>query len=101
MGNIFETPIEKLAASSKKREFARAKQNICNKCLVCRHLAVCRGGCMKDRAPFDKDNFGRESYYCEAYKRFFDHAAPRFMQLAATINAESAARNQPPIHDKS
>jgi uncharacterized protein len=91
LGNIFETPIEKLAASPKKRAFARAKQNLCNKCLVCRHLAVCRGGCMKDRAPFDKDNFGRESYYCEAYKRFFDHATPRFMQLAAEINAGPAS----------
>jgi len=95
LGNIFETPIEKLAASSMKRAFARAKQNLCNKCIVCRHLAVCRGGCMKDRVPFDKDNFGTESYFCEAYKRFFDHATPRFMQLAARINAESAAQTQP------
>ncbi|MHC4546845.1 MAG: SPASM domain-containing protein, partial [Planctomycetota bacterium] len=30
LGNIFETPIEELAASSKKRTFARAKQNLCN-----------------------------------------------------------------------
>jgi len=52
---------------------------------------------MKDRAPFDKENYGRESYFCEAYKMFFDHAIPRFMQLAATINAESAARNRPVV----
>jgi uncharacterized protein len=96
LGNIIETPIEKLAASKKKRTFARAKRNLCNKCLVCRHLAICRGGCMKDRAPFDKDNFGKESYYCEAYKPFLDHAGPRFMQLAAEINAQRAAQGQPP-----
>ena len=51
LGNICETPIQELAASAKKRAFARKKQNLCNKCLICRHLAVCRGGCMKDRAP--------------------------------------------------
>ncbi len=101
LGNIFETPIEKLAASSKKRTFARAKQNLCNKCLVCRHLAICRGGCMKDRAPFDRDNFGKESYFCESYKRFFDYTIPRFMQIAAEINAASVAQAQPPIHDRS
>ena len=95
LGNIFETPIEKLAASSKKRAFARAKKNLCDKCLVCRHLAVCRGGCMKDRAPFDKENYGKESYFCEAYKLFFDHAIPRFLQIAAEINAESAAGSRP------
>ncbi len=94
LGNIFETPIEKLAASSIKRSFARAKTNLCTKCLVCRHLALCRGGCMKDRAPFDKDNFGKESYFCEAYKQFFDHATPRFKQLAAEVNAEGAARSR-------
>ena len=86
LGNIFETPIEKLAASSKKLAFARAKQNLCNKCLLCRHLTVCRGGCMKDRARFDKESFGRESYFCESYKRFFDYAMPRFMQIAAAVN---------------
>ena len=109
LGNIFETPIEKLAASGKKRAFARAKQNLCDKCLVCRHLAICRGGCMKDRVPTvchserseesllssDKGNFNRESYFCEAYKRFFDHTIPRFMQIAAEINAARTARPRP------
>jgi len=97
LGNIFETPIEKLAVSSKKRTFAQAKKNLCNKCLVCRHLAVCRGGCMKDRAPFDKENYGRESYFCEAYKQFFDYAIPRFMQIAAEINAESVTGPRPVV----
>ncbi len=95
LGNIFETPIQKLAAGSKKRAFARAKQNLCNKCLVCRHLAVCRGGCMKDRAPFARNSFGKESYFCESYKRFFDYTIPKFMQLAAEINASAPAGTQP------
>ncbi len=86
LGNIFETPIEKLAASNKKRDFARSKQNLCNKCLVCRHLAVCRGGCIKDRIAFDGRQ-SRESYLCESYKRFFDYAMPKFSQIAATVNA--------------
>ena len=86
LGNIFETPMGELAVGSKKRVFARAKQNLSNKCLVCRHLAVCRGGCMKDRIGFE-DHEDRESYFCESYKRFFDYAMPRFMQIAATINA--------------
>jgi uncharacterized protein len=116
LGNIFETPIEKLAASSRKRAFARAKQNLCNKCIVCRHLTICRGGCMKDRVMLDTGYSirehapvgstrtdehresrieDRESYFCQAYKRFFDYTIPRFMQIAARINAESAARPQP------
>ena len=94
LGSIMETPIEKLAASPTKRKFARTKQSLCSKCLVCRHLDLCRGGCLKDRAPFDKDKFGRESYYCEAYKRFFDYAGPKFAQIAADISAGRLRRNQ-------
>jgi len=94
LGNIFETPIAELAASQKKRDFARRKQNLCNKCLVCRHLDICRGGCMKDRAPFDRDNFGSESYFCDGYKRFFDYTAARFMKLAASVGAVGAPRSE-------
>jgi uncharacterized protein len=89
LGNIFETPIEKLAAGGKKRAFARIKQGLCDKCLVCRHLDVCRGGCIKDRRQRTEDrgqkteNRGAESYLCEGYKRFFDYAMPKFSQLAA------------------
>ena len=95
LGNIFETPIEKLASGRKKRKFARAKQSLCNKCLLCRHLAVCRGGCMKDRTALDKD-WSKESYFCESYRRFFDYAIPRFMQIAADIGTGSPAKKLHP-----
>jgi len=93
LGNILETPLEKLAASSKKRFFARAKQNLSNKCLLCKYLDICRGGCIKDRLRLNDDRRSRESYFCEGYKRFFDYALPRFTQIAAAINAGTAARH--------
>ena len=86
IGNIFETPIENLAAGEKKRNFARTKENLCNKCFVCRHLNICRTGCLKHKFDFD-GNKNSESYFCESYKRFFDHSIPLFMQLAATISS--------------
>jgi len=107
LGNISETPLKTLAVSSKKRAFARSKENLCNKCLVCRYLDICRGGCMKDRirtlchserseeSPlgFDKNRFGQENYFCQSYKRFFDYTLPKFMQIAAAIKDGSAARH--------
>ena len=92
LGNILETPLEKLAVSSKKRTFARDKQNLCNKCLVCRYLDVCRGGCMKDRARLNAEH-SVENYFCESYKHFFDYTIPRFMQIAAAIEDGSAVRH--------
>jgi len=96
LGNILETPIEKIAAASKKRTFARAKQNLCDKCLLCSYLALCRGGCMKDRVRLGGHRVSSESYFCEGYKPFFDYAMPRFMEIAAAINAGSADRHTRP-----
>jgi uncharacterized protein len=92
LGNILETPIEQLAACERKKAFARRKQAIANKCLACRHLALCRGGCTKDRIPLGGGSQNRESYFCESYRRFFDYALPRFMQIAAQIRAGALVR---------
>jgi uncharacterized protein len=94
LGNILETPIEQLAACERKKAFARKKQRIANKCLACRHLAVCRGGCMKDRMPLSECDDSRESYFCESYRQFFDYAMPRFMQIAAQIRIGALVRPQ-------
>jgi uncharacterized protein len=95
LGNILETPLERLAVSANKWAFAREKQNLPGKCLVCRYLDICRGGCMKDRVRWN-DNLNRESYFCEGYKQFFDYTMPRFMQIAAAIKNGSADRHTRP-----
>jgi uncharacterized protein len=95
LGNILETPLERLASSDNKRAFAREKQNLPGKCLVCRYLDICRGGCMKDRLRWN-DNLNRESYFCKGYKQFFDYTMPRFMQIAAAIKNGSADRHTRP-----
>ena len=92
LGNLLETPIENLATDRKKRTFARNKEDLCNKCLVCRHLDICRGGCMKDRMRLDSGE-DRENYFCESYKQFFDYTVPRFMQIAAEIENGSMSRH--------
>jgi uncharacterized protein len=113
LGNILETPIEQLAVCAQKKTFARQKQNLANKCLVCRHLAVCRGGCMKDRVPLvgwavptnstnripatnggHSPPYACESYFCESYRQFFDYALPRFLQVAAQMRSGALVRPQ-------
>jgi len=96
LGNILETPLARLAADEKKRSFARAKTKLCNKCMVCNHLEICRGGCMKDRTRLNEHRGSsienRESYFCNSYRQFFDHSLPRFMQIAAAIENGSLTR---------
>ncbi|MHC4666117.1 MAG: anaerobic sulfatase maturase [Planctomycetota bacterium] len=93
LGNILETAIEQLAASETRQAFARAKQSLCSRCLVCSCLDLCRGGCVKDRARVSDDLSACASYFCEGYKRFFDYAVPRLTQIAAAVNAGSISRH--------
>jgi uncharacterized protein len=92
LGNILETNIGALAASSRKLSFIRAKQNLSNECFLCRHVNLCRSGCMKDKMSFLKNQVNSRSYLCEGYKMFFDYAMPQFMQIAATVNAYTARK---------
>jgi len=93
LGNILHTPIGELAACETRQAFARAKQNLCSRCIVCSHLELCRGGCMKDRARVSDAPPAHESYFCEGYRHFFDYAVPRLMQIAAAVNAGSMGRH--------
>jgi len=93
LGNILETPLDKLAANSRKRTFARNKEKLCDKCLVCSHLDICRGGCMKDRFLSNTGLAGRENYFCQSYRQFFDQTLARFKQLAAAIENGTAGRH--------
>ncbi len=82
IGNIMETPLEKLAAQAEKMDLLKNKQTLCSKCFACRHVAVCWGGCLKDRIHSDAQTFNCESYFCESYQKFFDYSMPRFMKVA-------------------
>jgi len=93
LGNILDTPLEKLAADSKKRAFARDKQRLCSQCLLCRYLDVCRGGCVKDRVRVGGGRAERPSYFCEGYKQFFDYTIPRFMEIAARVESGTMGRH--------
>ena len=87
LGNIMQTPIEKLAFSPKKREFNKRKRDLPNKCIVCRHYGICRGGCPKDRRIVDGD-LKKETFFCDSYKQIFDHTLPKMWQLAAEVKSE-------------
>ncbi len=87
IGNIFETPIGELANSEKKKEFNRLKGGLCSKCLICRYLDACRGGCVKDRLAGGRVDHTQSSYLCDGYKQFFTHSLGKFMELGARLRA--------------
>ena len=80
LGNLLETPIDQLASSQTKRLFSEKKNSVSNRCFVCRHFAICRGGCPKERV-FLKNDYKDKSYFCQSYQMFFGYAVPKLMQV--------------------
>jgi uncharacterized protein len=91
LGDIHDTNIGQLAASPRKRTFGEDKRQIANKCLVCRYLDVCRGGCPKDRLVRGR-GLAAESWFCEGYKMFFDRALGHLKGMAAKLQTKSGYR---------
>jgi uncharacterized protein len=83
LGNVMDTPIEKLLSSPVKSGFAEKKKQLSNKCFLCRHSLICRGGCLKDRLA-SNNNFSDSSYFCESYKLIFDKILPQLTWILGT-----------------
>lgn len=71
LGNINDTSLALLSRMSIQKDFGLAKQlSLSEKCLNCRWLSYCRGGCLKDRLP---DHSSSVNYLCTGLQYFFAH----------------------------
>jgi uncharacterized protein len=89
LGNIRETPLEKLLDSPALEAFGDAKRDALPRyCRECEALPMCNGGCPKYRFIRTPDGEPGLNYLCEGLKRFFLHSRAPLARLAA--------RTQPP-----
>jgi uncharacterized protein len=88
LGNIGEKPLVELIESPSQRAFGLAKwDNLPRFCRTCEVLALCNGGCPKDRFLRTPDGEEGLNYLCAGYKRFFNHCRPFAAQLSALRHA--------------
>ncbi len=83
LGSLCNDTLIELLNSPGQESFGNAKARIGPGCSMCSWLPYCRGGCPKDRLR-NPANDGT-SYFCEAYKRFFEMADPWFRGLARDL----------------
>ena len=81
VGNMMETPLEKLFASEPMRRFAAAKAMPRPECQACAWLPYCHQGCPR----FLGVEGQRTHYLCRAYQRFFAHSHEKFLDLRQRI----------------
>lgn len=84
LGNIRDSSFWELGKSEKVREFIRLSQHVDEQCRACRWRQLCRGGCRRNREPFQN---GKPvlNYYCSSYREFFEYAAPRLLEIKRQI----------------
>ena len=88
LGNLRETRLVDLVDSAPQLDFGRAKrQALPRYCRECDVLALCNGGCPKDRFIWTPDGEPGLNYLCAGFKRFFTHSRPHLDRLAAVWRA--------------
>ena len=91
LGKLRQTSLAELSKSERAVDFLRRGLQRPAECGDCRWQRLCFGGCPRDWVADGAGKIG--NYYCAAFRRFFAHAEPRLMEIAA---AETAARRNAP-----
>ena len=81
LGNVMEGKLVHMLNSARQRGFGARKAALPAECRGCAWLALCRGGCPKDRLR-DPSDAGL-NHFCAGFKSFFAHADARMKELAA------------------
>lgn len=90
LGNLMETPLHELFATPLHGEFSRMKSAKLRHCRGCEWLALCHGGCPKDRMAVG-DPCEVPTPLCEAYEKFLTHAVPFFKEIDEALRQAKEA----------
>lgn len=100
LGNIRETHMLELVASSRQTAFGRQKQDalplFCRECDV---LFACHGECPKNRFLVAPDGEPGLNYLCEGFKEFFHHVGFPMKIMAGLLRRDREAREVMEILD--
>jgi uncharacterized protein len=91
LGNIREHSLGDLLTSSAHERFGDQKRDsLPHYCRECEVLAMCNGGCPKDRFIQTPDGEPGLNYLCASFKQFFTHCRPMFEKLVPLWKAGAA-----------
>ena len=88
LGNIREQSLVEMMYGERQRRFGRDKaDSLPGQCRRCQWLALCQGGCPRNRFVRTADGEPGLNYLCEGYHAFFEHVAP-YMDVMARLLGE-------------
>lgn len=84
LGNFKTDTVEEIDRVREELGFIAESGQIEEACAACRYLALCRGGCRRNR---QKEN-GHHQYFCQSYQMFFDACLPRMLEIARNLSGQ-------------
>jgi uncharacterized protein len=92
LGNIREHSLRDFLSSPAHERFGDQKRDsLPHYCRECEVLAMCNGGCPKDRFIRTLDGEPGLNYLCAGFKQFFTHCRPMFEKLVPLWKAGAAS----------
>ncbi|QNK40317.1 anaerobic sulfatase maturase [Caproicibacter fermentans] len=83
LGTLQNTSLADAADGALWCKFQSDGQKKPDACDGCKWYFICQGGCKRD---WQSMNGRVENYYCPAFRRFFEYAAPRLAEIAQTVS---------------
>jgi len=82
LGNIHKTHMLEMVASPRQRAFGQGKRDsLTRQCQQCDVLALCNGGCPKDRFGVSRDGQPGHNYLCAGLHLFYTHTRPAMQAM--------------------
>ena len=79
LGKLGELSLTDVMEGETARKFLAEGLDHPAECAACPYIRLCNGGCKRD---WVRDEVGSHNYFCSAFRKFFDYAAPRIAQIA-------------------
>ena len=87
LGNIIDDKFNDLLKSKKAKQFVETSMGINEDCKDCKYYQLCRGGCRRNKEPFETVE-SVKTKFCSAFYNFFDYTIERFTEIASIIEKE-------------
>jgi uncharacterized protein len=92
LGSVMADDLGRVFAEVREGQFGRLKGRLAEGCRSCRWLALCHGGCPKDRLPMGRDGEQMaRSYLCQGYRMFFERHGAELEVLASELRRRQEA----------
>ena len=84
MGNINQVSFHRLEKSPVAERFRRDSLHVSQECQACRWYGLCRGGCRRDREPFE-NGLPVLNKWCACYRELFAYAFDRMQEMSKAL----------------